>query len=309
MIYDQLYLGLDTSNYTTSVAIVNENDEILEDVRIPLSVKNGEKGLRQSEALYQHWSNLPSMLEPLLTVYSKKFKAVCVSGKPRPAKDSYMPVFNAGISVAKVIAASLSVEMFLTTHQEGHFRAGIYGNNLKRNQPFIAAHLSGGTLELIHVAKQTYTIIGGTKDISYGQLLDRAGNLLNIPFPSGAFLDQLANSYRFRKETNPLAPIFNENSWLNLSGLETQLKKIVGSYSKEEVAGFLMDRIADSLISIIEEAKNNYKVKQVLVTGGVASSNFLRQTCLNFGYFFAQPSLCSDNAVGVALMKGKPFCL
>lgn len=304
-----LFLGLDTSNYTTSVAIVNDENEILEDQRELLSVKDGEKGLRQSEALFQHWSRLPNLLEPLLCQYAGKLKGVCVSEKPRPFKDSYMPVFGAGVAAGRLIAASLSVSLFLTTHQEGHFRAALYRNKVNQQESLLVAHLSGGTLELVVIKDGKFYLVGGTRDISYGQLIDRIGVLLGLSFPSGASLDKLASEYTQIGKKNPLTPIFREKTVLNLSGIETQIQKIAKDYSKKELAAFLFGRIAESFIEITESAKKEYSVDQVLVTGGVAASMFLRKKCDGLGYIFAQPMLCSDNAVGVALMKGKPFCL
>lgn len=306
---EKLFLGLDTSNYTTSVSVVNEKDDILEDQRIQLTVKPGEKGLRQSEALYQHWNHLPILLEPILKTYSARFSGVCVSEKPRPFEKSYMPVFKAGLSVAKIVSASLSIPMFCTTHQEGHFKAGSFANNIAKNRPLIAVHLSGGTLELVVITDKCFKLVGGTKDISYGQLLDRTGALLGLSFPSGPALDALANTYDLRVNKNPLRPVFTESTWVNLSGTETQLKAIADQYTKQELAVFLFDRIAESFLKITEAAKKKYAIDQVLVTGGVAASIFLRKRCEYSGYFFALTNLCTDNAVGVALLKGKPFCL
>lgn len=304
-----LFLGLDTSNYTTSVAIINEEDEIVEDKRELLFVKDGEKGLRQSEALFQHWRHLPNLLDELLLKYAGKFKGVCVSDRPRPFKDSYMPVFSAGVASARIVAASLSVPLFFTTHQEGHFKAALYGNEINQRESLLAAHLSGGTLEFVIIKNRQFDLVGGTQDISYGQLLDRTGVLLGLPFPSGAALDKLAIDYNQTGEKNPLKPIFRKKTAINLSGIETQVQKMTNHYSKQEIAVFLFDRIAENFIETTEAAKEEYGVAQVLVTGGVAASRFLRERCDGLNYIFAQPKLCSDNAVGVALMKGKPFCL
>lgn len=254
---DKLFLGLDTSNYTTSVAIVSDAGEILEDRRTPLSVKDGEKGLRQQEALYQHWNHLPLLLDPLLNRYASSLAGICVSEKPRPLKDSYMPVFNAGLSVSRIIAAALSIPLLLTTHQEGHFKAGLYGNNIDTHKPLIAAHLSGGTCELVTIIENSFTVVGGSKDISYGQLLDRTGALLDLSFPSGRALDELADAYGSLNFTNPLAPIFTEEAWMNLSGTETQIKKMLNQHTKQELSTFLFERVADSFIKITETAKRN----------------------------------------------------
>ena len=142
-----LYLGLDSSNYTSSVALVSEDGEIIEDRRRLLEVKPGERGLRQSDALFQHWNNLPELLTPVLEKYRGEIAGVCASVKPRPAEGSYMPVFRAGESIGRITAASLGVPFTQTSHQEGHIKAASVGNDVDFSKPLLCAHLSGGTLE------------------------------------------------------------------------------------------------------------------------------------------------------------------
>lgn len=299
------YLGIDTSNYTTSVAVVDENNSIIENRRIILSVDDRAKGLRQSEALFQHWNNLPNLLQPVLSCYNKQIKAVCVSTRPRPYDDSYMPVFTAGQNMAKVIADSLECNYFETSHQEGHFKAAALCNNITFKEKTLCAHLSGGTLELVCVSPDEYTIVGGTKDISYGKLLDRIGVDLGFQFPAGAMIDKLACEYSPGKEKNPFCKIYIDKTYTNLSGIETQLNQAVSSLTKEQIAYFMMERVAESFVSIIKEAIAECSAEKVLVSGGIAASKFLRKYCETQNYVFGSAELCSDNAVGVAALKGK----
>ncbi|HZK72066.1 MAG TPA: hypothetical protein VFD03_11225 [Clostridia bacterium] len=305
---NDLFLGLDTSNYTTSAAIINCNNEILQDKRIQLIVGKGERGLRQSSALYQHWENLPLLLDPLLKRYSKQLKAVCVSQRPRPIKGSYMPVFNAGNWVAKIVASTLNIPMFGTSHQEGHLKSGAYNTSINFAKPLIAAHISGGTLELIALDKNRFEIIGGTKDISYGQILDRIGVSLGLSFPAGKEMDTMAISSNLKGIKNPLTAVFFKETWINLSGAETQIECILKNYSKEEISAFIFERIAENLILILNNARKIYSVDQILITGGVASSIYLRKKLTEAGFILGNLELCSDNAVGVALLKGKSLC-
>ena len=172
-----LVLGLDTSNYTTSVAVTDARTrEILADERVLLTVKSGEKGLRQSDALFQHWNNLPVLLERVLPRFGAELKAVAVSDRPRAQEGSYMPVFTAGVNAARILAAQTGAELLFCSHQEGHIRAAAYGSDADPDggQSLLCAHLSGGTLELVlREPDGSCRICGGTKDISYGQLLDR----------------------------------------------------------------------------------------------------------------------------------------
>lgn len=301
------YLGLDTSNYTTSAAVVRE-DVILCDERVPLVVPSKEKGLRQSEALFQHWRNLPGVLRAPLSQFAPKLTAVCVSGSPRPAEGSYMPVFGAGVSAGRILSQALGIPLFQTSHQEGHLRAGAAGTDIDLGQPLIAAHLSGGTLEFLKLREGSYELVGGTMDLSYGQLLDRTGQFLGLDFPAGGALDRLAQEEAGMAAKNPLGPVFQKDAWINLSGMETQMKQLAGNYEPQLIASFLFQRISENLISILEYLKSSLEIDQVLITGGVAASRTLRAHCRERGYEFAAPHLCGDNAVGTALLKGQPLC-
>ena len=283
-------LGIDTSNYTTSVAVVQDG-KILLDNRQLLKVKDGELGLRQSDALFQHWENLPRLLEH---VFDYKIDSIVVSTKPRPQIGSYMPCFNAGNNIGHILGKALNVPVFELSHQEGHVLAAAFENDIDFHSPCVFAHLSGGTLELVD---ERFNIIGATKDISYGQLIDRTGQLLGISFPSGKVLDEMALSVD--SFDNPLSKIHIEDTNLNISGIENQIKKL--TLKPEEIAYCVMERIAESFVQIIQNSGS----KQVLVAGGVASSKFLRQYCKKYNYKFGKPELCSDNAVGLALSGGK----
>lgn len=306
----KLVLGLDTSNYTTSAAVTDaQTGEILADERILLAVKAGEKGLRQSDALFQHWNNLPVLLEKILPLYGKELSAIAVSERPRPQKGSYMPVFTAGVNAARMLAAQTGAKLLYCSHQEGHIWAAAHGSEIDPQDggPLLCAHLSGGTLELV-IKKQdgSYGIAGGTKDISYGQLLDRMGVELGYPFPAGKSIDDLACSYAPEGLKNPFSRVFTQKTYLNLSGLETQLKSAIfqNGLSKEAAAYFVMERIAESFCAIADAACEETGASRVLVTGGVACSRYLREYCRNKKYVFGDRTLCSDNAVGVSLYGG-----
>ena len=117
-------LGIDTSNYKTSVAVVTEQGEILCNIQEFLTVKQGERGLRQSDAFFQHVLKIPELAgKAIETAGDRKPAAVSVSTRPRPVEGSYMPVFQAGLSAAKLIASAWTVPLFTFSHQEGHIEA------------------------------------------------------------------------------------------------------------------------------------------------------------------------------------------
>ncbi len=299
------YLAFDTSNYTSSVSLA-ENGKILSDKRILLTVKKDTVGLRQSEALYQHWENMPKLIAETFDYINQNsisVEGIVVSSRPRPLEGSYMPVFNAGVCIAKILGASLNVPVIFRSHQEGHILSAAYSNQVDFSKPLVCAHLSGGTLELVTIDCGMIKIIGGTKDISYGQLIDRLGVALGFDFPAGKYIDKLAMSFDHENFKVDFKPIFTQGCELNISGLETQLKKALDNneLSIEELSYCIMKLISDSFIKII----SNTGIKQVLVSGGVASSSFLRKYCEKEGYIFGLPELCSDNACGLALSEGK----
>ena len=137
-----LYIGIDTSCYTTSAACAGPAG-ILADRRKLLEVNPGEKGLRQSDGVFQHVRNLARLLPELLQDINEGYiEGVCVSARPRPAEDSYMPVFAVGVLAARTLAAALNVPLIESSHQQGHIRAALYGNEPLQNQSFLGMHIS-----------------------------------------------------------------------------------------------------------------------------------------------------------------------
>ena len=198
---DGLSLGIDTSNYTTSIAVADADGEVVYEKGLLLQVKPGERGLRQSEALYQHVKNLPVLFEsiPENLKMRERLQVVCYSDRPRPLEDSYMPVFRAGIGCGKTIGSLFGIPAFAVSHQENHIRSAIYGSGMKPEElhfPLLATHFSGGTSEilLVNSRKSGYDckIAGATLDLNAGQLIDRVGVRLGYAFPAGKALEQLA---------------------------------------------------------------------------------------------------------------------
>ena len=194
----RLYLGVDTSNYTTSVSCVSDEGIVFER-RTVLSVPLGERGLRQSEALFQHIRNLPPLMEGMLSSIDRSaVAAVAVSAKPTVAQESYMPVFLAGRLAAGAAASSLGVPLYETTHQAGHIRAALMGQEeVFTGKTFLTLHLSGGTTDLLLISNENgrdwrIERIGTGLDLHAGQLVDRVGVAMGLAFPSGASFEQLA---------------------------------------------------------------------------------------------------------------------
>lgn len=297
-------LGLDTSNYTTSVACFDGSRGM--NVSRLLDVGEGQLGLRQSDALFLHVKRLPELAEELYKeIGSETVCGIGVSIRPRAVEGSYMPCFLAGHSQASVLAAALRVPLFEVSHQQGHIAAALWSADrldlMKR--PFLAWHLSGGTTELLIVHPDGKNVlsekIGGTTDLSAGQIIDRTGKLLSLPFPSGKALDALsvnaAGDEKFRVKTKDLL--------FSFSGLENKMAAFFrNTGSPEETAAYVLRSVCDAVYRTTLDAMKLYPGLPVLFSGGVSSNSMLRKTCSDLDAIFAQPSFSTDNALGTALL-------
>ena len=302
---DKLCLGFDTSNYTTSAALFG--DGTAENRGKLLTVPEGALGLRQSDALFQHVKRLHLMAEQLRADgVMGKIAAVGASTRPREAEGSYMPCFLVGEGEGRTLAAVLGAPFYPCSHQQGHVAAAAWsaGREDLLDRPHLAWHLSGGTTELLRVEPEGHTVrsqvVGGTSDIAAGQLVDRAGVLLGLPFPAGKALDalypQAEKELSFRVKLNGLT--------FSLSGMENKVKELAErGEAPADIARFTINTIMDVLIRATGEARKRWPGLPVLCSGGVASNRQIRaaleRAC---GAVFAQPQYAADNALGVAIL-------
>lgn len=311
---NEFYLGIDTSNYKTSVAVVDNEKNIICNESVFLNVKKGERGLRQSVALFQHIKQLPTLIDKCLLSdeIRNNLKCVSVSTKPRNIEGSYMPVFLAGETVAKTISSSLHLPLHTFSHQEGHIKAVKAYSSFDKEYPLIVFHFSGGTTEALLVEKDKITIIGGTKDISYGQVIDRIGVFLGMNFPAGKEMDSIA--YKTKEVASCFSKIKVKNCFINLSGVETQALNLINNnkYSTDIIISSLFKTLSNSILDIINDLKNEYNINKFMFTGGVSSSEYIKNYIMNnldndVEIQFGIPSLSSDNAVGIALLGGEYY--
>ncbi len=302
-------LGLDTSCYTTSAALVNAaNGECVKYELQMLLPEKGEKGLRQSTALFLHIKNIPNVMARLMASGEYNIKAVCASARPRPVEGSYMPVFEAGVTAASAVASALGVKLYETTHQENHIMAASGGQFSK---PFLALHLSGGTTELVRATPMAcgydIELITATQDISFGKLVDRLGVVMGLDFPAGKQLDELAQSGK--AEFVPQIKLYNDN--ISLSGAEKQFNDALGKYSNEDIARSLFEYSGRLLEKWVSRWIEKTGIEDVLFAGGVASNTLIKSILLNSeklkkaSLHFAAPELCRDNAVGTAMIGAR----
>ncbi len=289
-------LGVDTSNYTTSLA-TSLNGKVENNLRIMLSVGEGERGLRQSDAVFQHTVNLPKVFEMLGEVSPR---AVGVSATPRDVDGSYMPCFLSGIAAATAVAKTHGVPLYRFSHQAGHIAAALYscGREDLHHSPFLAFHVSGGTTELTLVDNGKITLLGGTKDISCGKAIDRIGVLMGLNFPCGKELDALSNNPSAVKPGKITVDGFD----FNLSGLENKAEKLLhDGAEKSYIADFVLSHITAVLTKLTENALEKYGNLPIIYAGGVMSNRYINMTLTErFGGLFAESEYSCDNAAGIA---------
>ena len=298
----KISLGIDTSCYTTSLVAVDHNKQILFEDRIPLEVKEGHLGLRQSEAFFQHIRNLPILYEKCLKVIDPtKIGSVCVSSQPRNLKGSYMPVFTAGINLGKIIAGTLKCLYLEVSHQENHLYAVSFDHKLPTT--FIGVHISGGTSEILKVNNNkriVVEIIGKSLDLSFGQLIDRIGLYMGLTFPCGKTLDQLrtnvSDRYKLKLSIKELS--------FNLSGFENKLKSYYDQDQNiSKISNTLFYYLGQILSNILNDAIKEYGIDTVVLSGGVSANDFLRDHLseeVRGHVLFPRKEYATDHALGNA---------
>lgn len=306
----QAVVGLDTSNYRTSIAAVSMEGDILFSNRELLKVAAGERGLRQSDAVFAHLKRFASVPERLFPSGDWQIAAVAASVSPRDGEISYMPVFQVGASFGRMMAALLEVPFFGTTHQRGHLAAAGYGTRLQDTEDILALHLSGGTTDLLEVHEERIGQIGGSLDLHAGQLVDRAGVMMGLPFPAGPALEELA----LRGESRGLlgSSMTRDHLSCHFSGAEAQITRWIqdGTMTRENIAREVYDLLARTVSRMLEAGARKTGMRDALVTGGVASSALFRKMLKGRmdgmrsapGIVFGAPEMSGDNAVGVALI-------
>ena len=297
-------IGMDTSNYTTSIACFDGHDGVNCSRLLP--VKQGELGLRQSDAVFAHIKSLPELSGRLFSdVQIGKITAVGVSTRPRAVEGSYMPCFMVGYSHAKMMADLLQVPLIEVSHQQGHVAASLWsaGHLELMDEPHLAWHLSGGTTELLLVEPEGKNVrctkIGGTTDISAGQLIDRTGQLLQMPFPSGKHIDALSKEAELTETFKVKCPGLE----FSLSGVQNKVQQFHEKHGiPAETAAYALRCVAKAVYLATENALKMYPGCRVVFSGGVASNSMLRQVMLPLNPIFSEPQYSTDNAMGVAVL-------
>ena len=304
------FVGIDTSNYTTSAAVCDFDGNIVANLKIPLPVKEGERGLRQSDALFAHTKNMPELMERLSTALEGyNVVAIGCSERPRSVAGSYMPCFLSGVAAAKAMSAVSGAPLYTFSHQDGHIEAAYYSSGADIDGDFAAFHVSGGTTEILYVKRNgdgfSVELVGGTKDLNAGQCIDRTGVMMGLKFPCGAEMDRLANE---NAEKPKGIKISTDGTWCNLSGAENLTKDLYDrTGDKKLVSAFAFEYIARTLYKLTDALREKYPDIPIIYAGGVMSSAYIteRLSYKRKNVYFAKPAFSADNAAGIALLCRK----
>lgn len=293
------YLGIDTSNYTTSAAICGEDGEVEVNSKRLLPVPRGGRGLRQSDAVFEHTRSISDIVAK---IGKRDIAAVGYSAYPRDAIGSYMPCFLVGKAIAQSVASLLAVPCAAFSHQRGHIRAALY--SCKREDliggEYLAFHVSGGTTELLHVKSGNIALVGETLDISAGQAIDRVGVMLGLDFPCGAALEKLAENAK----DVPKTKVCVADGKSNLSGIENQAAKMHRDGKlPEDIAAYTLNFVRDTIIKTVTQTLEKTGELPVIFAGGVMSNKLIREAISkSCDAYFAEPQYSADNACGTALL-------
>ena len=303
-------IGFDTSCYTTSVAAVDANGKVIAFQRMLLPVQSGQRGLRQSEAVFAHVRQMPALAKQMeQQLAGADIVAVAASSAPSEDEASYMPVFTVGAGYAATLGSLLKVPCYYFSHQQGHIAAGqLY--NPSMDERYIALHLSGGTTELVLSDHSKLTLLGGSLDLHAGQLIDRVGVAMGLGFPAGPALERLAMANTAPTMAAIPANLARDDLDCHFSGAETRCQQWIaeGKMDRELIAAEVFDLLARTVARMIAAACRQTDTKQALVVGGVASSTLLRQLLImrlhklgsNVEVRFGKPEYSADNAAGIA---------
>lgn len=301
------YLGIDTSNYTSSCAVYDHLTDTMDSRKQLLPVAAGQMGLRQSDAVFHHTKNLPPLLSSICEKHSDEICVVSASYAPRDAEGSYMPCFSVGEGYSKVLSAAFNAKEYKFSHQAGHVAAALWSSGRKDlvEKEFIAFHVSGGTTDVLHIKPDTENVfsietIAASLDLKAGQAVDRVGGLLGLDFPAGPQLDKLSRSSSVKFKIKP----FTKDGSCSFSGLQNKCESMLKNGSEPcDIAKYCIDYICSAVRIMTEYALIKHGDLPIIYAGGVMSNSIIKEELTkDFSGYFASPEFSSDNASGTAYL-------
>ena len=304
------YLGIDTSNYSTSAALYDSSAGKMYLHRRLLPVPDHKLGLRQADAVFAHTKQLSVVLRELKEKcggFDEDLSALAVSIFPRRAEGSYMPCFLVGKNTAECLSEIMGRPLFTFSHQEGHVVAALYSSDSLQllHEAFLAFHVSGGTTEALLVTPDHENVVkikcvAKSLDLNAGQLVDRVGLLLGCKFPAGPELEKMAE--KWNEPVRVHASLKGQD--ICLSGIQNQCESLLkNGASPAQAARFCLESIRVSLEKMLEQLIKEYGSLPVVFSGGVMSNRIIRAELIKKGDCrFAEPAFSADNAAGIAYL-------
>lgn len=232
--------------------------------------------MQQSEMLYQHIRNLPDLMEATAQGRNFSLLGIGVSARPRPRKDSYMPVFLAGLGFARSLAALYHIPLWQISHQDNHLEAAVWSSKGLEAERFLFLHASGGTTDLLLAEKSAsnyiLTEIGASLDLHAGQFVDRIGVALGLGFPAGPALEKLAEEHGEIIEI----PVSVHKTKVSFSGPCTWVLRAIENTSASNIAAGVQWGLAETFVRMIRNGATEYNVKDVILAGGVCANQWIR---------------------------------
>ncbi len=333
-------LGIETSCDETSVAILecSENSLTIKSNIVASSLEIHSKTggvIPENAARAQLTYMLPVLQEALLEAFGLTPQQIT---KTPPPIDAIAVTFGPGLigpllvgtETARTLSYVWHKPLIPVNHMLGHIYANfisptnISNGKMKNDQminekiinfPLIALVVSGGHTDLIYMKKHGhYQVLGGTRDDAAGEAFDKIGRLLGLPYPAGPVIEKRAASGNAEAFNLP-SPLIHDKSYdFSFSGLKTAVLNVVKKIEKMEenivndIAAGTQKAIIDVLIKKTLRAAEEYNAKSILLSGGVAANQTLREIFqseilkrkINSKLYFPPKNLCTDNAAMIA---------
>lgn len=306
---DRLILAIETSCDETSVAVLRNDAELLSNV-IASQIASHQRfgGVVPEVASRHHVEVITACIEEALLeaeVTAEDLTAVAVTYGP-----GLVGALLVGISAAKAFAWANGLPLIPVNHMAGHLMAARAIKELEF--PLLALLVSGGHTELVYVSEAgDYKIVGETRDDAVGEAYDKVGRVMGLPYPAGRIIDELAHEgqdiYDF-----PRAMIKEDNLEFSFSGLKSAFINLYHNarqkgetMSNVDLSASFQACVLDILMAKTKKALEKYPVKTLVVAGGVAANQGLRERLAaeitDVEVIIPPLRLCGDNAGMIAL--------
>lgn len=299
-----IILGIESSCDDTAVALVRDGREVLGSLvssQVKLHRKFG--GIVPEVASRKHLEQILPLLDELFRVThlnKDDVDAIAVTNGP-----GLLGSLLIGLNTAKTLAYVWNKPLIAVDHLIGHIYSNFVGKELPKQYPGIALIVSGGHTEIVLVeGENKFKIIGGTRDDAAGEAFDKAAKILNLGYPGGPAIAKVAKQ---GNATLP-RPMINDKSFdLSFSGLKTALMRISKTAPVSALAYEFQEAVTDILVIKTKRAIKIYKPKFLVLSGGVAANQRLRERMLELvkaeklPHYFPELKYCMDNAAMVAL--------